>query len=62
MISVVNKIAKELFDYCKHRENIFKQQIYVLISLCGVYHLQKKFNHLVYNAFHIVEDIFFVNG
>ena len=27
-----------------------------------VYHLQKKFNHLVYNTYHIVENIFLVNG
>ena len=39
MVSVVNKNAKELFDYCKHAPKYFR----------GCLPYAKKFNHLVYN-------------
>ena len=39
-----------------------KNIIYCLKYLRGCLPSTKKFNHLVYNAFHIVENIFLVNG
>ena len=47
MVSVVNKNAKELFDYCKHAPKYFR----------GCLPYAKKFNHLVYNTYHIAEDV-----
>ena len=55
-------MVNKLFECCKHPQKILSNIFQCLFFIfADVYHLQKKFNHLVYNTYHIVENIFLVN-
>ena len=58
MVSVVKRSVNKLFDCCKHRAWKFLSiEFCCLFHFADVYRLQKMFNHLVYNTYHIVDDI-----
>ena len=48
MISVINKIAKELFDYCKHPQNEISIEKCCLKISSRMFTISKMFNHLVH--------------
>ena len=51
-------MVNKLFDCSKHPRRYFKQHFSMLIFIfADVYHLQKMFNHFVYNTYYIVDDI-----
>ena len=60
-LALLIKLQTSCLIIVNTRENIFKQQISMLILLRGMFTVAKKFNRFVYDVDHIVEDIFLVN-